>query len=130
MRPEIQRVVDLVHRLEKLLKERERLVGDIDREIAAVEAQIDSGRTAVGTAPRTGPFAGAIPKVKPGTIAEKALQIKTANPNVSTAALVMELYGTDDRRSRHALLNVVSNLKKTHRWPWPTTSNDEEVDAA
>jgi hypothetical protein len=123
MTPNVQRMVDLVHQLDDLLAERAKLTTDIDIRIAAVEAQIDSQRTATGVAGSvTGaiahPVAGSVvATIKAGSHAEKIVKLLVDDPTLTDAELTKKIYGEDNKKTRHNLGAVLWGLRKTGRLP-------------
>lgn len=132
----IQRIVDLVHRRDDLLKRRAQLTEDIDREISAIEAQLVSERTPVGTslAPSNAVIAAAAATgavtVKAGSHAEKILKLVAKEGRLPPIGeLATFIYGEDTKTTRHNLGAVLWGLRKTGRLP-PSATTSVEVNSA
>jgi hypothetical protein len=117
-RPGVQRLIDLVHRRDVLLHEREKMTATIDAELSRIETELAAAAGIISTKdapPEAARQRSLALHVRPGSFAEKILLALAAKPDIRLGELAQEVYGEDTAQTRHKIRAAVFHLRKTNR---------------
>lgn len=118
----LQRVIDLVHRRDALEAERSKLTSDLDRKIAAVNAEIEAMLGASAPKPPLATvFHGPTrrkrgrPRANGAGFANRTLAAIADSPGAPYRDLAVRVYGRADADTLHRLRAVINTLKNQGR---------------
>jgi hypothetical protein len=121
--PQIQRVLDLVHRRDELVEEKKRRTADIDAEIAKIDRDLRVAGNGIQHAEQTAPAGQhslGLKPVRAGSYAEKVLIALGGNPAMGIGELAIAVYGDDTDSSRHKIRALQFHLRRSGRLAKPS----------